>query len=189
MSSQEGEFCLDCQGKEKTFEYGYALWVYDRTMQASISRFKYQGRKEYAEYYAREPYQQYGTWMQKIGVQALVPVPVHRNRYRERGYNQAELIARKLGVLAGIPVREKILIRSRDTLPQKDLSEKERRKNLWDAFQVKNCAEELNQISECVILIDDIYTTGNTLEACSKVMKEAGVQRIYFLCVCIGKGF
>lgn len=189
LQVQEDEFCMDCKGRESSFEYGYAVWVYNSVMQASVSRFKYHGRREYAECYAWELFRRYGAWIQEMGAKALVPVPIHRSRYRQRGYNQAEMVACRLAELTGIPVYGKLLIRRRDTLPQKELTEKERRKNLKDAFCVNNCTEELNQIAECVILIDDIYTTGATLDVCSKVLKEAGVQKIYFLCVCIGKGF
>lgn len=189
LQVQEDEFCTDCEGRETSYEYGFGLWVYNSAMQASISRFKYHGRREYGECYAQELYRCFGAWIKETGAGALIPVPIHRNRYRKRGYNQAELIAKGLGKLAGIPVRENFLLRCRDTTPQKELTDRERQKNLQDAFHVNNFPEELNHIPECVIIIDDIYTTGGTLEACSKVIKEAGVQRIYFICVCIGKGY
>jgi ComF family protein len=118
----------------------------------------------------------------------LVPVPVHQNRLKKRGYNQAALLARELGRLTNIPVAEHLLIRKKDTLPQKELSERERKQNLQDAFALGE-RQELNLLQECVIIIDDIYTTGATLEECSRVLKQVGIQRIYFLCVCIGKGF
>lgn len=185
------EFCMDCRAKDSFLEYGYALWVYDNVMQESMGRFKYHGRKEYARCYAWELYSQYGSWLHRVRNAVFVPVPIHFRRYRERGYNQATLIARELEKLSGIPVWEEFLVRCRNTLPQKELSDQERENNVKDAFQItgKNCAEELNQFPECVILLDDIYTTGSTLEACSKILREAGVQRVYFLCVCIGKGF
>lgn len=189
LQSGEEEFCMDCRGREASFECGYGLWVYDSAMKASIGRFKYRGRREYAGYYAQEMYRQYGGWIEQTGAQALIPVPVHRKRYRKRGYNQAALIARQLGRLSGIPVREQLLLRCRDTLPQKELSVKERRENLKNAFLLNNLPEELNQIPECAILVDDIYTTGCTLEACARVLRDAGVHRVYFLCACIGKGF
>lgn len=189
LQVQEDEFCNDCYGKETSFRYGFALWVYNRAVQESVARFKYHGRREYAEYYAQELYGHYGAWIQTIGAQALIPVPIHRNRYRRRGYNQAELIARRLGELTGVPMRDELLLRCRDTLPQKELTGKERQKNLRNAFRMNNLEGELNQLPKCAIIIDDIYTTGGTLESCSKVMKEAGVQNIYFLCLCIGKGF
>lgn len=182
------EFCGDCMKKTTSYEYGFGLFVYNHNMQESISRFKYQGRQEYAGYYAAEMYKKYGKWMKEISAQALIPVPIHKNRFRKRGYNQAKLIADELEKLSNIPVWNELLIRSRDTLPQKELSNKERRENLYGAFQINKKDGMLNQMPKCVILIDDIYTTGSTLEECSKVLKNTGVQKIFFLCVCIGKG-
>lgn len=81
-----------------------------------------------------------------------------------------------------------MLIRIKATQPQKELSAAERLKNLEGAFRPGRGTEVLNRLPECVIIIDDIYTTGSTLEACSKVLREIGIDQIYFLCVCIGKG-
>lgn len=184
----ESEYCQDCQGKKVSFQYGYALFVYDSMLQESIARFKYHGRKEYAVFYAQAMNNTYGNWIDSVKPDVLVPVPVHQNRLKKRGYNQAALLARELGRLTNIPVAEHLLIRKKDTLPQKELSERERKQNLQDAFALGE-RQELNLLQECVIIIDDIYTTGATLEECSRVLKQVGIQRIYFLCVCIGKGF
>ena len=186
--AEESVVCGDCQGKESSYEYGRSLFVYNSSMQKSIGKFKYHGRQEYAKYYAEQMYLEYGEWMKEICAQRLIPVPIHKNRFRKRGYNQAELIAKELARLSGIPVWKDFLVRSKDTLPQKELSNKERRENLFQAFQVKEQGLELNRIPKCVIIIDDIYTTGSTLEECSKVIKKAGVHNVFFLCVSIGKG-
>ncbi len=183
---EEEVFCKDCAEKKCSYEYGYDLFVYNGSMKESVGKFKYHGRQEYAKYYAAELYHEYGEWMKEICAQALIPVPIHKNRYRKRGYNQAELIAKELEKLSGIPMKSKCLIRVKDTLPQKELSNRERRENLFQAFQFNEGAE-LNRIPKCVILIDDIYTTGSTLDECAKVLKKAGVQEVFFLCVCIGK--
>lgn len=182
------EYCQDCREKAVAYQCGRSLFVYDSAMQSSIARFKYEGRREYAGFYAKELFRMYGDWMQGLGVRAFVPVPIHGRRLRRRGYNQAELIANELGELAGLPVRGDLICRCRETIPQKELSVPERRRNLEGGFRLKKSVEELNQIPECVIIIDDIYTTGSTIEACSRALQEAGIQNIYFLCVCIGKG-
>ena len=185
----EEEYCLDCQGKRTSYDYGYGAYLYDSRMQEAVGRLKYNGRKEYARIFAREMYERYGAWMKKTGAQALIPVPVHRKRYRQRGYNQSALLARELSRYSGIPVWEDYLLRVRDTLPQKDLSPGERKQNLVGAFQIDPVQLELKPKPECVIIIDDIYTTGSTIDACSVQMKTQGVKRIYFLCLCVGKGY
>ena len=124
-------------------------------------------------------------WDEMIQPDMLLPVPVHKKRLQQRGYNQAELIAKELGVHARIPVVTDWLCRQENTLPQKELSAQERFQNLQGAFAVKEA--ELYTNINCVIIIDDIYTTGSTIEACSQVMRKIGVQNIYFLCLCSGQ--
>ena len=148
-------------------------------------KVKYHGRQEYASYYGRMMYKVHKEWIQKIQPDMLLPVPVHKKRLQQRGYNQAELIAKELGVHAKIPVVTDWLCRQENTLPQKELSAQERFQNLQGAFAVKEA--ELYTNINCVIIIDDIYTTGSTIEACSQVMRKIGVQNIYFLCLCSGQ--
>lgn len=192
----EEEYCQDCQGKNTSFLYGNCLFSYDSMMQESIARFKYGGRQEYADYFARMACRQYGDWLQQIAPDALVPVPIHAKRHRQRGYNQAELVAKQMEKYTGIPMRTDLVRRSKNTSPQKELSEQERWNNLRGAFvpgfqknnDETNGFRELNHDLECVIIIDDIYTTGSTMEVCSQVLKTMGIERIYFLCLCVGQG-
>ena len=183
------EYCQDCMGKETFFQYGYAVFLYDSRMKESVARFKYHARKEYAKFYGYAMYERFGDWIGRIAPDALIPVPIHRERYRKRGYNQAELIAVELGKRCGIPVISDYLVRTKNTLPQKELSDKERFANLCRAFSVRNEVQELYKNLKCVIIIDDIYTTGSTISACSQMLCERGIRSIYFLSVCIGKGY
>lgn len=185
----EEEYCMDCKDKKTTYLYGRSTFVYDHFMRTSVSRFKYHGRQEYAKYYAHEMYQRFGAWMKAVKADALIPVPIHRERFRQRGFNQAESIAKELSRLSKIPVLSGFLMRIKNTLPQKELSEKERFQNLQQAFQVASCKEKLYKEMKCVIIIDDIYTTGSTIEACSQILRKWGIEKIYFLCVCIGQGY
>lgn len=186
---EEAEYCGDCDGSDFSFEYGHALYVYQGRVRDALSRLKYHDRREYARFFAEELYREYGDWMRGLGDTCLIAVPLHWKRYRKRGYNQAALIAGELGRVSGIPVCERGLVRCRNTAPQKELSREERRRNLFQAFQAKNLGEELNHIPECVILIDDIYTTGSTLDACAEALRENRVKKVYFLCIGIGRGF
>lgn len=181
----EKEYCYDCEKGNFHYEKGKALWIYDDIMKKSISEFKYHGRKEYSKFYGKFLADQYGNWVRKMNADALIPVPLHRQKQKARGYNQAELIAREVGARIGIPVKTDILYRKQYTMPQKELNDVERRKNLARAFEVKEDTLFLKK----VILIDDIYTTGSTIEACTNVLLEHGIQQVFFLSVCIGKGF
>ena len=121
----------------------------------------------------------YGDMIRRMDVDAIVPVPIHRSRRRKRGFNQAEILAEILGKKLGIPVEPELLKRNRKTVPQKELSPSERLKNLTGAF----LAESLPDDKKRILLVDDIYTTGSTLEACARVLKNAGAEVVYFVVI------
>lgn len=187
--AEEEECCDDCRDSKRSFQYGRSALWYDAAMRQSISRFKYHGRQEYAGYYGAVLEEKFGDWIREVEPQALIPVPLHKKRYQKRGYNQAELIARELGRRCSVPVDGEYLFRKRETTPQKELSRGERQKNLRDAFYIGNVSGELCKYKRCVIIIDDIYTTGSTVESCSHVLRTNGTDKVYFLCVCTGKGY
>lgn len=105
----------------------------------------------------------------------FVPVPLHRLRYRERGFNQAAVIAQKLSTRVGVPVDLKILKRVRYTQPQAKMDKAQRAVNVKDAFWVKPSAGFLGS---SVLLVDDVFTTGSTLNEAARVLKEAGAGEI-----------
>lgn len=115
---------------------------------------------------------------------ALVPVPVHPARKRQRGYNQAELIARELSRCSGIPLNTQLIRRTKRTRPLKSLSYLERQNNLKKAFKMWKNDVKLSTI----VIIDDIYTTGSTIDAMAQVLQAAGIRRIYFMTLTIGRG-
>lgn len=116
---------------------------------------------------------------------ALVPIPLHKTRKRKRGFNQAQLLAEKLGKRLEIPVEKRILERTKKTGPQKELNDVQRRANLKNAFQVRQNDVRLKRI----VLVDDIYTTGSTIDAAAAVLLEHGAEKVHFLTICIGRGF
>lgn len=189
IEQEEALLCYDCSQHHFHFNEGYGLWIYDSTMRKSISDFKYKGRKEYADFYVEEAVKQYGKRIQEINPDLLVPVPLHRQKERQRGFNQAQVVASLLGKKLHIPTAN-LLIRNRNTLPQKELSNIERIKNLSRAFEFSEKGRKKYEGSiEKVMLIDDIYTTGSTIEACTNILKAGQIKEVYFFCICIGKGF
>jgi len=113
-----------------------------------------------------------------LNVDLIVPVPLHPKRLRERGYNQTALLARDLGKLTGLPVAGNSLIRRQHTLPQaKTVSVTERRKNVAGIF---HCADvKIN--NKQVLLIDDVSTSGATMDACARALKDAGATSVWGL--------
>ena len=142
---------------------GYSLFPYKDEIKASIHRFKYEGQKEYGQEYARLLFQYAKPVLENAAV--LIPVPVHTERLRIRGYNQAYEMASALGKLAGVPCKE-LLKRVRKTDVQNALSAAGRRRNLEGAF-----AAEKEKIEDGdLILIDDIYTSGSTVETAAATL-------------------
>ena len=181
---EEGtEYCHDCMQHRHLFDRGRALCSY-RSISDSIYRFKYKGRQEYAAYYAVCMEQSLGNWIRRCRPNALVPVPIHTSKRRARGYNQAEVLAKELGKRLGIPVETNLIKRVRKTVPMKELSVYNRQNNLKRAFKICHNDVKLSTI----VIIDDIYTTGSTIDAMSYELRRAGVKRIYFVTLAIGNG-
>ncbi|MFT3983188.1 MAG: ComF family protein [Lachnospiraceae bacterium] len=181
----EEEYCRECKGKEQDFTEGRAVFVYDEVMKKSIYRFKYGGRQEYAGFYAQEIERCLGGKIRKWDAQALIPIPLHKSRLSGRGYNQAELIAKELQKLTGIPSYGNFMKRIKRTAVQKNLNAFERENNLKKAFKIERNDVKLKS----VILIDDIYTTGSTINAAARCLRQAGITNIYFIVLSIGKAF
>ena len=177
-------FCTACERTQHIFDRGIALYDY-QSMKKSIYRFKYKKRCEYAAFYAEEIYNHFKNEIQSMKADAIIPIPLHKSRRKSRGYNQAELIAIHLSRLTGIPLEKKLVQRIRKTVPQKQLDARGRQNNLKKAFNIKPNVVKLNKI----ILIDDIYTTGSTIDAVAKELKRRGVSTVYFITLCIGEGF
>lgn len=184
LLTEEKEYCRDCMRRKHLFECGRAPFVYDKVMRESIARFKYGGRREYAAFYAEEILRFCAKEMILWKADALIPIPLHPKKRRKRGYNQAELVAKELSKLSGIPMDKGLLLRVKNTRAQKELDDRQRLANLRNAFSVRKGSRSYKR----VVLVDDIYTTGSTMDEASRVLKENGVQIIYFLCICVGRG-
>lgn len=182
---EEQEYCHDCSVKHFSYEQGRSLWLHKGLVKHSIYQFKYHNRRVYADVYARELVHRYESVIAKWNPDVIIPVPLHKKRRRQRGYNQAEVLAKKLGVSLAIPVRTDLIKRQRYTDPQKKLDKGQRRTNLKDAFAVTGSLENIWS----VIIVDDIYTTGSTINAIAEKLKEKGVQKVWFLTISIGQGF
>lgn len=181
---EEQEYCYDCTRTRHAYDRGIALWVHKEPVSTSIYRFKYHNQRFYARYYALET-ARYGAVIRKWSPDVIIPVPLHFRRRRKRGYNQSEVFADEVGKLLSVPVCPDAVKRIRNTTPQKVLDDRERRKNLEEAFVAAPWVGRYY----CALVVDDIYTTGNTVDAVAKILKRAGVRKVYFLTISIGQGY
>ena len=206
LSSAE-ELCRDCARRRPSFSYGMALFNYNETAKRSLAKIKSGNKREYLDFYGAAMAARFGKAVCRMRADALVPVPIHPSRRRARGFNQAEVLADEIGRRLDVPVYPNLLVRTKKTAPQKELSAAERLKNLSGAFAFGRPGERRERVwfrllmegrfpdgkkppavPETVILVDDIYTTGSTMEACARVLLENGVKNVYFLAVCITGG-
>lgn len=183
LESEEAEYCSDCIRHPKSFTGGIALLNYNKEAKASLLKFKSANRREYADFYAEELVRRYLPKLERAHADMIVPVPLHWRRKNRRGYNQAEVIARKLSAYLEIPVCTKVLRRTRYTAAQKTLDSKARLHNLEKCMEARADLEG----RPTVFLIDDIYTTGSTLEACTRALKKAGAGKVIPVVAAIGK--
>lgn len=180
---EEQEYCHDCQNRKHYFIRGVALFEYN-SISACVYRFKYGDRQEYAEFFGTKLSERFGRKIMQWKAQALIPVPIHPSRKRKRGYNQAELLARVLSRETGVPIRTDIIVRCKKTKAQKNLDIGERENNLKKAFKI--CKNDVKL--DTIVIIDDIYTTGSTINAVAYELQQAGIHNIYYVALAIGMG-
>ena len=166
------EYCPDCAAHPRSFSHGMALFNYNEISAPSLAMVKYHDRREDLDFYAEAAYRRYAKTI------------AHKSRLKKRGFNQAEEFGKRLSGYLGIPVSSEFLVRPKKTAPQKYLGPDLRLKNLDQAFFCKKLPSGVKK----VLLIDDIYTTGSTAEACARALKKAGAGQVYLLVIAIGSG-
>lgn len=181
MISEDDAYCDDCKS-EREFTAGRALCNYTDDLAHIILKIKYGNKREYIEGFAKLLALRYKKFLDVANIDCIMPVPLHKSRQRQRGFNQSEILAGCLSKYLGIPVYTKCLYRIKKTKDQKGLSRTERLHNLDNAFVVKEFPKKVKN----VLIVDDVYTTGTTIEKCAKILKDAGANEIYFLTICTG---
>lgn len=189
LASTQQEYCHDCAGKKSRLKQGTAIWEYTESMKTVMSGFKYGGYEEDAVFFAKEMLRLRGDVLMRWAPDVIIPVPLHRKKRWFRGYNQAESLAMELGRCLGIPVCPDALRRIRYTKPQKQLDDKKRFENMKRAFSVAKDIKKRPRLGSRVLLVDDIYTTGATMEACAAALQKCGIEEIFFACLCTGRDF
>lgn len=178
--NEEQEFCLDCSREKRSFREGRGIFLYTESMQKTILLYKYGGRREYARFLGEAMISYGRAEMKRWKIDLIVPIPLHKKKLRQRGFNQTELLANLMSERLGVDTDREILIKVIPTRSQKKLDEKERRRNLKEAFEVRKNVRNLR-----ILLIDDVYTTGSTIDAAASCLVQAGASEVFFLTLCI----
>jgi ComF family protein len=153
------------------------LFERDGKLQNVIHLLKYGGMKSIGVRLGRE----IGTKLQEQngsgGIDYLLPVPLHRVKKRERGYNQAEILSRGIAEVTHLPIASSFIYRKKYTVSQTQLDLSRRKENVTDAFRIN--PKKVGEVKDkSFLIVDDVITTGSTLNACAKVLKQLGASRI-----------
>ena len=178
-TESEEEYCRDCQKARHSFTAGRSVFVYDDRWKRSLEDFKYFGRREYGRFYGRMMSRVVLEERERFRPDLLVPVPLTPRKQRKRGFNQAALLAREISRCTGIPADYDLVRKIRRTPSQKKLTAAERRKNLRGAFAA---ARRISNIT--ILIIDDVYTTGSTIDSLAEILLAAGARAVYFVTLC-----
>ncbi len=162
-----------CRCRRQALLYVRAAGTYDNPLRAAIHRFKYGGRRAAEHDLGRVLDRAVGPFVSMNPI--LVPVPLHPRRQRQRGYNQAALLARAVGAGYHMPTAESVLRRVKPTPPQVGLSAEERARNIQGAF----AADAASCAGKDFLLVDDVCTTGATLRAAAEALRRSGARRVY----------
>jgi ComF family protein len=165
---EAGRACESCRYRKPAFSGVRSAFVYDGPTRDAVLALKFQGLAAIAKTLAVPMAERLLEWDPPVG--AIVPVPLAGSRRRSRGYNQSELLARELGRLTGLPLVNEAIVRRRATAPQvRQFDWEARRQNVTGAF-----APGRALIDGGVLLVDDVITTGATLDACARALLSVG---------------
>ncbi|WP_018624131.1 ComF family protein [Kangiella aquimarina] len=173
-----GAVCGQCLKKPPRYQALISATHYEFPVNHAISEMKFEKQLHHIRSFSNLLLNELIAYYQDIPLpQAIVPIPLHSNRLRERGFNQSQLIAKHLTRKLDIPLLEHALLRIKDTPHQIGLKAVERRKNLKRAFTVKQ------ELPKHIALVDDVVTTGSTIQEASKQCLKHGVERIDVWCL------
>jgi len=176
QEGEDGGLCSSCRDGDVYFDGAASVLQFDGIVQAALHRLKYENDLDAAVPLGR--YMAYKLKKLNWHVDIILPVPLHVERLKERGYNQSCLLAREVGRECSIDVMDNLLFRKRYTESQVHLSRNERIANVRGAFDIAGTKEVAES---SILVIDDIMTTGATLNECSRLLKKYGARKVYCL--------
>jgi len=176
----ENHCCSGCMTKRPAFDIARAPFVYEGGVKELLHSFKYTPKPHLRKPLALLITNGLEKCSGEVTPDMIVPVPLHRKKIRQRGFNQAILLGEMISKDWKIRLERNVLQRIRWTEPQVNLSGDDRRKNVIGAFAI---APGISLTGNSILLIDDVFTTGSTLNECAKTLKNAGAEKVYAVTV------
>ena len=168
------QYCIHCKNEKPRYKKNVSVFLYKEPIDKFIRELKYDNKKYLADtlsnFIASE------VVKMAVNFDYVVPVPIHFDRYKKRGYNQAELLCSSLKDKLSLNVDISILTKSRYTRSQANLTRNERIENLRDSFKVE---DKTKVKGKTILLVDDVFTTGTTINECAKTLLDAGAKEVY----------
>lgn len=180
LDVQDVPLCHVCRRSLYDFDFARSYGPYNTTMAGAIMLLKYHEVTPLAAWFGTLVRETFDRYREICLADVVVPVPAHAARLRERGYNHAELIAKPLAKSLGLPCRSYLLVRSRPRPDKLRLTMRERWRSVRGAYTIR---QGLRVDNLRVLLVDDVLTTGATLDACSRALRKAGAAKVVALTV------
>jgi ComF family protein len=184
VKTMETEYCYDCDKANFAFDQGKSLYLHQEKVVDALYRLKFFNQRINGKILGEELALHFHKEIRRWGIEEIVPIPMYHSKQKRRGFNQSEVIANQLGETLSIPVNNQLVYRIKKTVPLKDLEKEQRISSLDGAFGIPKSSK----VPKTVLLIDDIYTTGVTVNKVAKILKKAGSEKVYFLTISIGQG-
>ena len=169
------EINLVNKNKKMYFNESMHIFKYNEMIRQRLIEYKFQDKSYMYKTFAKIILKNKKVcgFLEKYDI--IIPVPIHKKRRLKRGYNQTELIAKEICKTISLELKTDVLIKQKNIKAQSELNKNERKQNIKNAFEIKNINEI---IDKKILLFDDIYTTGSTVNECSKILKKAGAKQI-----------
>ena len=169
------EINLVNKNKKMYFNESMHIFKYNEMIRQRLIEYKFQDKSYMYKTFAKIILKNKKVcgFLEKYDI--IIPVPIHKKRRLKRGYNQTELIAKEICKNISLELKTDVLIKQKNIKAQSELNKNERKQNIKNAFEIKNINEI---IDKKILLFDDIYTTGSTVNECSKILKKVGAKQI-----------
>lgn len=176
------EICNDCKSSKHNYNQGFTCMQYSNLEKEMIHKFKFNGCAYMGKKLGRIMLDR--ILLESIDVDLVTAVPMHPKKQLKRGYNQSELMAKVVAKGLGVVYNNRVLIRNEYKAPMNKLDAEQRYENVKKAYGIYDKTLKLKEQS--ILLIDDIYTTGSTVDECSRILFEAGAGKVYVLTLAAG---